>query len=300
MRLSHSADVGVCVEVAIPVSCRNSRRGYRIRTESWITSHFCDQRYCKQKMNKTKYHELEENEESEHQTAIRNLHQARRKQRLWTAAAVIQFIFLIGIAFTSIHRTFWSSRNGDAKASIRGGFPPAESSLRFQKQLFDKYGVMTSPTAKDPGPALDQAWHSLLSSMMIRVSPSELRSQTSASSIPLADGSGDYIASLGVYHELHCVKLLKHWLHKDHYLKDWEDEKVEQYWKHLNHCLDWIKTAALCRSDTTLTTLSWNGTRLDTEYPVEYTCAKPDSLFQWADQRAVDISDLSILEGPSS
>ena len=36
-------------------------------------------------------------------------------------------------------------------------------------------------------------------------------------SIPFADGSG-YAAELGVHHELHCLKKIRHWIYKDYYL----------------------------------------------------------------------------------
>lgn len=249
-------------------------------------------------MVKPEYHRLEQNDAANDQPGFQELHREQRRRRLWTAAAIGQFAILVGLCLFFLGAKTWPYQSNLTSPGTRGGFPAAEASLRFRKQLFDKYGVMNSPTAQDPGPGLDQAWHDLLSSMMIRVTPQELQSQTSELSIPLADGSGDYVASLGVYHELHCTKLLKHWLHKDHYLAGWDEDRVYQYWKHLNHCIDWIKTAALCRSDTTLTTLAWNGSRLDTEYPVEYTCVQPESLFEWADQRAVDVSEPGILRGP--
>lgn len=245
-------------------------------------------------MPKTRYRPIDGDGAEHEPSAARALHTERRWRRIWSIVASVQLALLLVVAFVS-----WTHQPQAQTSSVRGGFPPAESGLRFRSQLFDKYGVRNSPTAQEPGPALDSAWHGLLSSMMVKISPEQMFSQTPESSIPLADGSG-YVASLGVYHELHCIKLLKHWIHKDYYLAGWDEDRVEQYWKHLNHCLDWLKTAALCRSDTTITTLTWNGSILDTEYPVAYQCVDPDSLFAWTNEHAIDITDSSVLVQPTA
>ena len=250
-------------------------------------------------MSNIQYHELHQDDALFEPTETIVLRKERRRRGILSVITIIQLIALIVMGYALLRTTTWEIPSISVQTtSTRGGFPPVESGLRFQRQMFDKYGVQHSPTAQPPGPALDAAWHDLLSSMMVKVTPEELQSQTSESSIQLADGTG-YVASLGVYHELHCIKLLKHWLHRDHYLADWDDARVDQYWKHLNHCLDWLKNAALCRSDTTLTTLAWNETILDTEYPVAFQCVDPDSLFDWARTRAVDVSEPGVLIKPS-
>ena len=73
-------------------------------------------------------------------------------------------------------------------------------------------------------------------------------------SIPLADGSG-YAAELGVHHELHCLvsrrvlarqgrmigamltmcvqKKIRHWIHRDYYLKDETEEELVEWEAHV-------------------------------------------------------------------
>ena len=45
-------------------------------------------------------------------------------------------------------------------------------------------------------------------------------------SVPFADGSG-YAAELGVMHELHCLKKIRHWIWKDYYLDPTTEDMVE-------------------------------------------------------------------------
>ena len=54
--------------------------------------------------------------------------------------------------------------------------------------------------------------------MNIKV-PFETIERYGATSIKLADGSG-YVAQLGVYHELHCLKKLKRWIYSSHFYSD--------------------------------------------------------------------------------
>lgn len=36
-------------------------------------------------------------------------------------------------------------------------------------------------------------------------------------SVQLSDGSGDYLAALDVYHHLHCLKLIRQYIHPEYY-----------------------------------------------------------------------------------
>ena len=39
-------------------------------------------------------------------------------------------------------------------------------------------------------------------------------------SVQLNDGSGDYLAALDVYHHLHCLKLIRHYIHPEYYVME--------------------------------------------------------------------------------
>jgi hypothetical protein len=79
---------------------------------------------------------------------------------------------------------------------------PARNAIRYEQRYFEKQGHSTSPFSGEPRPALEEAWHDLLSGMNIRVSE-EYLTPYKAKSLPLAGGG--YAAQLGMYHELHCL-----------------------------------------------------------------------------------------------
>lgn len=67
------------------------------------------------------------------------------------------------------------------------------------------------------------------------------------------------------------------------------------------HCLELLRSATLCRGDTTLTTFQWGGKggkRLETEYPIPHQCVDSDMILEWSRKHVVDIADKSILTRP--
>ncbi|KAF7532289.1 hypothetical protein G7054_g8111 [Neopestalotiopsis clavispora] len=174
---------------------------------------------------------------------------------------------------------------------------PAQDAIQYQTTYFDKYGHLTSEFSKKPGPELDQAWHDQLSGMNIRVSEDWLK-PFEAQSVRFADGSG-VLAQLGVYHELHCLKKIKHWIYRPYYHANISGGELEEQEAHIEHCLEWLRVAALCRGDTTLTTFQWSDAKpglLETEYPVPRQCVNWDELLQWSEEHAVDITENGLLE----
>lgn len=156
-------------------------------------------------------------------------------------------------------------------------------------------------------------------------------------SIPLADGSG-YVAQLVVYHELHCLVRNPSWNVLPILLTkpcNWLEETKTSYVprvvlqrhfaggdgrrrvarRHVDsillfiletnstlgtteHCLELLRVASLCRSDTTLTTFQWggpNGTKLETEYPIPHQCIDHEKVLGWSKAHAVDIGKKGIL-----
>ncbi|KAH9984474.1 hypothetical protein F4779DRAFT_612298 [Xylariaceae sp. FL0662B] len=68
-----------------------------------------------------------------------------------------------------------------------------------------------------PGHEWESAIHGLMAGTLIRVSDDEL-DLLSSNSIPLKDGG--YAARLGVAHNLHCVKQIKHFLYRENFFAE--------------------------------------------------------------------------------
>ena len=120
-----------------------------------------------------------------------------------------------------------------------------------------QYGMMRdSPYVGAPTLESDQAWDILFSNMSLRVSASEL-SQHSQSSVALPEGG--YLAWLGVYHELHCMKVLRQINYREYYHPNLSAQGLRNLQVHADHCIDLLREALMCHGDTeSLTTFVWS------------------------------------------
>lgn len=159
----------------------------------------------------------------------------------------------------------------------RSAFPGLKVNYEFVKYDF----FPNSSYIGEPGPENEKAWHDLMDSMGIRVTAEELAVHNQQS-VPLPNGG--YLAWLGVFHELHCVKLLRHWSWRDYYPEFANMTAFEQAHNmvHIDHCIEILRSSALCRADTeALSVFKWNEKSpkpiFDTKR-VDHRCVNWDSL----------------------
>lgn len=91
--------------------------------------------------------------------------------------------------------------------------------------------------------------------------------------VKLSDGSGYYV-TVSVFHALHCVQRLHHYVYRDHYhpnLSEKDDFALKQHTgisslltlevctlnTIIDHCLDWLRQYVQCNADTTLIPIRW-------------------------------------------
>ena len=165
-------------------------------------------------------------------------------------------------------------------------------SVRFSSQL----GHQTRYSGP-PRPEVDAAWDELLQNTNIRVSATDLR-RIDRNSIPLADGSGDYMAGLDVYHQLHCVKYLRHYLYAEYYNTSGAGEPSVA--EHVDHCLDSLRQVVMCGADVSLITYDWldNYAAPYPNFDVVHQCRSFEAVDKWANQHALDVFDGTSLVHP--
>lgn len=90
---------------------------------------------------------------------------------------------------------------------------PVRDAIVKEKKTIDVSVLHGNPFKGPPSPELDEAWSRLLMNANVRVSAEDLE-KAGVESIPLNDGSGKYYAILDVYHQLHCLKYIRHYIYK--------------------------------------------------------------------------------------
>ncbi|KAI1387571.1 uncharacterized protein F4822DRAFT_406959 [Hypoxylon trugodes] len=171
-------------------------------------------------------------------------------------------------------------------------YSPATSSISYERRvLWRSIGPENVYTGK-PRKELDEAWAELIKPMAIKISSSEL-ALLGESSIAFEDGSG-YLAEMAVFHELHCIKRLRRHLHLNYYYGNMTADEADLESKHIDHCLEYWREAAICRGDPSLATFVWQEGKPFSKVHSTHECVDWIKLRQWAESRMVEASDPSI------
>ncbi|KAI0886763.1 uncharacterized protein GGS22DRAFT_186836 [Annulohypoxylon maeteangense] len=144
----------------------------------------------------------------------------------------------------------------------------------------------------NPRLELDKAWHGLLNGTAIHISEEDVLRVHASNAVRLKDGG--YIGGLGVMHSLHCIKRIKQYLHPEYYYsqgqQDWDDITI-----HIDHCLESLRTQALCKPDLSLYTFTWtpeNKIKPEVQITQEAVCVDWDRVHEWMEERAATINDV--------
>ncbi|KAI1411313.1 hypothetical protein F5Y13DRAFT_191588 [Hypoxylon sp. FL1857] len=205
---------------------------------------------------------------------------------------------LIILLYTSTIFILLKSTLGCSPSGATDIYSPARAALQYEHKLVDGL-IKDNVFAMPPNPESNAAWHKMLTGAVIKISAEEM-SRVGQTSLAMKDGSG-YLATLGVYHELHCIKRLRMWFYRDYYYQNLTQDEYAETWAHTEHCLEFMRQSAICHGDVTITPFRWLrdsqgqivGPTMETG--AVHKCAKWDILAAWAKARAVSLSDTSIL-----
>ncbi|KAI1196276.1 hypothetical protein F5X97DRAFT_334791 [Nemania serpens] len=190
--------------------------------------------------------------------------------------------------------------------SVRSHQPlPSRSGLQWEQRRFPT-NIVDNPFTGIPRDELDAAWHDLLHNDNIRV-PKDYLDERNLNSVYTKDGS-EGIASLSVYHSLHCLKKVKKMLFKEYYHANKSEEAMAREEKHVDHCVEYIRESLMCQPDLSMVTFRWINNTAQHEdksafYPTNFdsdmhTCAKWQHLDSWAGERMFNLFDVDLLQRP--
>ncbi|KAH8427286.1 oxidase ustYa family protein [Aspergillus melleus] len=133
----------------------------------------------------------------------------------------------------------------------------------------------------EPSDELDERWRSL-----IRADGVDLRGgeADTVRGTTYEKPGGWSLVGIDVFHQLHCLNLLRQGLRPDYYTKH-DDEPA--YTIHINHCLDYLRQAAMCNVDVTPIPVLWSERedRPVPDFQVEHTCRDFWKVRDWAMER---------------
>ncbi|PSS12325.1 hypothetical protein M430DRAFT_68579 [Amorphotheca resinae ATCC 22711] len=176
-------------------------------------------------------------------------------------------------------------------------YTPVRSAVEFEKRVFHITLNDTNAFNGPPSQELDDAWHVLLQNMNIRLSSNELK-DLNKTSVMLADGSGDYMATIDAYHQLHCLQYIRQVIHKDHYTFHAADVSLID---HADHCIESLRQSIMCNPDLSILTYKWlpNIRGPWPDFETEHQCVNWDKIDAWSGQRAFNMFDPKFLVHPT-
>jgi len=147
---------------------------------------------------------------------------------------------------------------------------------------------------------LEEAWYSILKCKIhfptpaisnentdqnIRVQEEDLR-RINRTGIPLNDQEGGYLATLDVFHELHCLNVIREQVYRDFYP---DKHTKEMQLLHADHCIDTLRQTLMCHGDIALLTHTWIP---DYRWPwpnfaIDHECRNWDSIMEWTKSRYI-------------
>ncbi|KAI0907414.1 hypothetical protein F4824DRAFT_391668 [Ustulina deusta] len=219
----------------------------------------------------------------------------RWKRGLFQSSVVVNIVFL----FVNLW-LFIELAKRLSKPSIHDPilYSPAQEAVAFENRPVDGLAE-ESIYAGYPSPVSDAAWNALIEGINLKIFPEEM-SKLDQTSLEMKDGTG-YLATLGVYHELHCIKRLRRWFYRDYYYPNATELEYNERMTHAEHCLEFIRQAAVCHGDITITSFKWlhdaagHVIEPTTKEGALHRCVRWDRLSDWAKSRRVDLFDPNLL-----
>ncbi|KAF2443855.1 hypothetical protein P171DRAFT_474012 [Karstenula rhodostoma CBS 690.94] len=157
-----------------------------------------------------------------------------------------------------------------------------------------EHGVKNSDYQGAPSNATAAAWTTLLQPFYFNVSASELSAADVSPTNAVRVKQGGYLASLGVYHELHCLNQFRNFLYLSTDPSPLSAEQITYYRSHLDHCIETLRLSAMCNADLSLYTFTWpreeNFTFLDAHSKTPRTCVDWGQVEAWSVGRKVGLA----------
>ncbi|KAF1994866.1 hypothetical protein P154DRAFT_539246 [Amniculicola lignicola CBS 123094] len=162
-----------------------------------------------------------------------------------------------------------------------------------EHEVQDVYPKTHSIYTGHPSEELDSAWAELVHPMLIQTSRSEVSLSNDSPEERLELVEGGYLSSLGVYHELHCLRRIYWKFYESHYFPNMTDRERHYERGHARHCIETIRRSLMCSANTALYTFKWD--EKNEHSPQALTsnakrqCVKWGPLHRWASERTVGL-----------
>jgi len=184
-----------------------------------------------------------------------------RPKKRWSERWLWSLMWMVHAALLTLSFTLfmasWFTRASTLDYVQRySAYSPAAKAVEYQRVKFNGTMGEGSPYV-GKGPEVDEAWHSIsydIGDQMI--TPEELKiidmPESSLKVKHPVTGVEGYRVGLEVFHQLHCLNLLRQVTYKDHYMKVGNGNFAngeEELLIHTDHCIEMLRKNVECNAD---------------------------------------------------
>ncbi|KAJ7905894.1 hypothetical protein B0H13DRAFT_2233707 [Mycena leptocephala] len=130
-------------------------------------------------------------------------------------------------------------------------YSPAQSAVEYNVVKFSRgLGNDIPIYEQKPSTAVDEAWRELYAFAETKVSRFEVAKLPNRT-WPILDKPDHYLVALDVFHQLHCLDLLRQRLHPRY-------NYTQLPMGHIRHCIGAIRQALMCAADISVVVWQWS------------------------------------------
>ncbi|KAI1758261.1 hypothetical protein F4782DRAFT_477164 [Xylaria castorea] len=172
--------------------------------------------------------------------------------RVYLAALHVVLVFVLGVLLST--RRYLPVLRPDGQS-----WSPAHEAVKYEVK--SEHGLDPHSYSNYSGPPTDEqdrVWDHMIRPVFFKASREELEraGESVENSIELVGGG--YAATLGVHHELHCLRRLRLYLYKDRYFPNLTEAQADYVHGHLDHCIETLRLAIMCYGNTAMYTFNWD------------------------------------------
>ncbi|GFF57926.1 hypothetical protein IFM61392_05424 [Aspergillus lentulus] len=176
-------------------------------------------------------------------------------------------------------------------------YSPAQDVVRYKNVVFNSgWGDQKSIYMGPPSEENNKAWDDIhVAPAMVKIPASDAAKLVNKT-VPIPDdlgySSGYYLIGLDVFHQLHCLDMLRKVL----WGVDMHNPNDEEAMHHLDHCIEMIRQSLMCSADITVDVWAWNEEKQMVTVRADnmHTCRDFEAIRQWALERPAGEFDRTI------
>ncbi|KAF2119245.1 hypothetical protein BDV96DRAFT_642282 [Lophiotrema nucula] len=172
-------------------------------------------------------------------------------------------------------------------------FPELKRLQQVVKNEHPEHGETFSAFQGPPSTLTAHAWNTLLQPFYFNATENEVSAGGLSPNVSVRVKDGGFLASLGVYHELHCLNQLRNFIYTHTGPPSFAENDMA-YHGHLDHCIEVLRLSVMCAADLSFYTFTWpkeeNFTFLDAHSKSPRKCVDWEQIQDWSTGRKISLT----------